>query len=202
MHPYRVVSTYCRERSCFVLWTTSTESIFSLLTAGLDWTLQFVPHIVNQTPNAPSKTQTHVSKTSHPHLFMYLYEFIIVWLLFVHILWYLQHSTVTNTIAAIGFKCERFRHRVMSSCPFLVSFFLLSLSSWEFLSTRRLDGWPIPSWSPQNLAPLPAVYCKLQSHNLYFLKKKKYYQQYILSLFKVVLMGFEQLYFSSHTCML
>lgn len=69
-----------------MLWTTSTESIFSLLTAGLDWTLQFVPHIVNQTPNAPSKTQTHVSKTSHPHLFMYLYEFIIVWLLFVHIL--------------------------------------------------------------------------------------------------------------------
>lgn len=55
-----------------MLWTTSTESIFSLLTAGLDWTLQFVPHIVNPTPNAPSKTHTHTRFQDLPPPLIYV----------------------------------------------------------------------------------------------------------------------------------
>lgn len=53
-----------------MLWTTSTESMLSLLTAGLDWTLQFVPHFVTPSPRPP----THLTRTPCP-LFMYLYEF-------------------------------------------------------------------------------------------------------------------------------
>lgn len=73
---------------------------------------------------------------------------------------------------------------------FVLFFCLFCLMIWSLrrgsisahsASTR----WPLSLFrSPRNLALLPAVYCKLQSHNLYFLKMKKYYQQYILILFK------------------
>lgn len=74
-------------------------------------------------------------------------------------------------------------------CP-LVLFFVVVVLFWSLfwgsLSAHSASTrWPLSLFrSPQNLALLPAVYCKLQSHNLYFLKMKKYYQQYILSLFK------------------
>lgn len=41
--------------------------MLSLLTAGLDWTLQFVPHIVTPFPRRPRPPP-------HVPLFMYLYE--------------------------------------------------------------------------------------------------------------------------------
>ena len=44
---------------------------------------------------------------------------------------------------------------------------------------QRLKAGHLSRCSPENKALLPAVYCKLQSHNVYFLNKNKYYQQYI-----------------------
>lgn len=161
--PYRVVSTCCRARSCCALWTTSTESMLSLLTAELDWTLQFLPHVVTSS-SRPPPTQPHCP------LFMYLCEFD-----------YSLAAVCAHHVISAAFHRDK-RHSniwvlvqgIQASWDVKLSssFFFFPLSSGESLSTQRLDRWPFSSRSPQNLALLPAVYCKLQSHNLYFLKKK------------------------------
>lgn len=60
-------------------------------------------------------------------------------------------------------------------CPIVVFFFsvLFFLSFTGSLSAHSAStDDPFPAGHQGNLALLPAVYCKLQSHNLYFLKKK------------------------------
>lgn len=78
--------------------------------------------------------------------------------------------------------------------------------------TFVLFFWSLSAHSASTVDEPPAGhhrtwrYCQQRivsfSRTIYIFLKEKYYQQYILSLFKVVLMGFEQCYFSSHTCML
>lgn len=125
--PYRTVSTCCRGKSCCALWTTSTESTHSLLTAELDWTLQYLHLIVTPSPRSPP-IQPHPTPLCFPFYLCIWMNLTIVWLPFVHIMWYLQHSTETNAIAVSEFWCKGFRHREMSQCCFFL-FVLFSLSS-------------------------------------------------------------------------
>lgn len=161
-------------------------------TAGLYWTLQLVPDIfIRPLPSLNPTLPYLCIRTSST----------VVWLLSVHIVWYLQHSTKTKHHgSSLGFyffnlfRCEGFEHH---GIPCRSSWFVLFLPLPGGVLSAHSALTDDPSATGHHRTWRYCQQCIVSFSRTIsiFLKKKKYYQQYILSLFNVVLMGYKQFYF-------